>query len=261
MGETVSYTVSARGKSIGMPVMDFLSRHFSQLSLSEIDSVYGFIEPLPFYGGRPYFHRQISECDINSLYENNINVRIPMTTHFWNNNEFDLTRPIFEKYHKKGNAIITLNDDLAKQIRKEFPLYSIEGSVIRNVRTHDRIKESLDIYDTIVLPMKINDDKDFLNKIEDKNKITLFATAGCAYNCPANTCYRKISKLNKYLGSSNFWFHWFGLFHVPFGIGCSRRKLKRALYGKVTFDIQELKSMGFSRFKIMRENSLRKTCH
>lgn len=261
MSKLASYTVSARGKSIGMPVMDFLEKFFSHLSLDEIDSVYGFIEPLPFYGGRPYFSRQISENDISSLYDNGINLRIPMTTHFWNDQEFDKTRPIFEKYHRKGNALITLNDDLAQKIRKEYPLYSIEGSVIRNVRSLDRIKESLDIYDTIVLPMKINDDKDFLNSIEDKEKITLFATAGCAYNCPANTCYRKISRINKMLASANPIYHAIGLAQVPFGLGCSRRKMKRALLGKVSFNVDELISMGFSRFKIMRENKLRKTCH
>lgn len=261
MKSSVKYTVSARSKPIGMPVLKFLEKHFPHLSLEEIDSVYGFIEPLPFYGGRPFVKRQISDVDIEEMYKNDIGVRIPMTTHFWNEKEYNKTKPIFEKYHRKGNAIITLQDDLAIRIKKDYPLYAIEGSVIRNVKTQKRIKDSLEIYDTIVLPMRTNDDKEFLKEIEQKDRITLFATAGCAYNCPANTCYRNISKINKYLGSTNPILYAAGLFQVPWRIGCSRRKMKRALLGKVTFNVEELKDLGFSRFKIMRENNLRKTCH
>ncbi|MCH7834677.1 MAG: hypothetical protein IH911_06330 [Proteobacteria bacterium] len=58
------------------------------------------------------------------------------------------------------------NDDLARWIRQAYPGYQIDASVIKNIKTHRKINEALELYDSVVLPMRLNEDFDFLEKIE-----------------------------------------------------------------------------------------------
>jgi collagenase-like PrtC family protease len=53
------------------------------------------------------------------------------------------------------------NDELAGWIRADFPDYKLEASVIKN--------------------------------IDNKENITLFANAGCAYTCPSKICNHSVS--------------------------------------------------------------------
>jgi len=65
----------------------------------------------------------------------------------------------------------------------------IDASVIKNIKTHRKTNDVLELYDSVVLPMRLNKDFDFLEKIEAKDRITLFANAGCALTCPSKLCY------------------------------------------------------------------------
>ena len=258
---SIKYTISARGKSKFEPVLSFLDKHFKNVSRDQIESVFGFAEKCTLYGGRPAAMRQLSDADTTALSEAGIGFRIPITNHFFNAREYERNRPFLEKYHKKGNAVIILNDDLAKTVRQDFPLYKREASMIKNITTHNQIENNLKIFDTVVLPMQMNDNIEFLKEVEPKERVTLFATAGCAYTCPARTCYRCVSRVNKFLSSRNILMNITGFLIFPFFIGCSRRKLKRALLGVVSFDLDKFQEMGFTTFKLIRSNPFTRTCH
>ena len=93
------------------------------------------------------------------------------------------------------------------------------------------------MYNSIVLPMRLNEDFDFLEKIETKDRITLFANAGCALTCPSKLCYVSLSKINKGKG---------GKFQ------CSQMFKERELEGMVDFPLQPYIDRGFHRFKLLR---------
>jgi len=258
---SIKYTVSARGKKAFVPIWSFLDRHFIDIPRNQIESVFGFAEKCTLYGGRPATLRQLSDRDIHSLNAAGIGFRIPVTNHFFNMQEYEKCRPFFEKYHKKGNALIILNDKLADIIRHDFPRYKREGSMIKNIKTHKQIDDALQLFDTVVLPREMNDNIQFLEKVGPKHRITLFATGGCAYTCPARTCYRRVSWINKFLAADNKLKNIAGYLLYPFSRGCSRRKFKRALLGSVRFDIRRFQEIGYSSFKVIRSNPFTRTCH
>lgn len=113
----------------------------------------------------------------------------------------------------------------------------MEASVIKNINTLAKLAQALPVYDTVVLPMTANEDLDFLASIEDKNRIRLFANAGCALTCPSRICYRSVSKLNKFRGGE-----W----------QCSKPLKDRDIKGMIDFDIEPLNRLGYHRFKLLR---------
>lgn len=232
-----TYTVSGRGKTDKEPALDFLERCFGSVPLSKIESIFGFVEPSTLYGGRFYQMRQISDYDATSLNEIGIGVRIAFTNHFASRDEYLENRALLKKYYNPLNSIICTNDDLALWIKDEFTDYDVEASVIKNITNLEQVNEALTLYDTVVLPMAANDDNDFLNSIDDKNRIRLFANAGCAYTCPAKICYKSFSKFNKT------------------GVGelkCSQNAKDRPMKGMIDFDLALLKAKGFSKFKLLQ---------
>lgn len=260
MNNTV-YTISARGKKLKQPVKKYFETYFPNIPLNKIDSIFGFVEPTSLYSGRPFLTRQISEKDYQFLQENNIGLRIPFTNHYVTEKEYLKYQPLLEKYHKKGNSLIITNDDFVKWVRKDFPLYKIEASILKEIDSIDKINTALELYDTIVIPMNMNNNIKFLESIEQKNRITLFGNAGCALTCPNRICYDYISKRNKILGNLNIIVR--GIYYYYSFIlrrkWCMRKIKPRKLHGLKDFDIDKYYKMGFSRFKMLREHPGRKT--
>jgi hypothetical protein len=232
-----TYTVSARNKSPDAPVFAFLRNQYGNLPLREIDSLFGFVERSSLYGGRYFVERELSERDVGQLNNAGIGIRLPMSNHFVERREYELNHGLLQKYHKPCNSIIVTNDDLAKWIRKDFPEYRIDASVIKNIKTHRKIDEAVKLYDSVVLPMRSNEDLKFLEKIEAKDKITLFANAGCALTCPSKLCYVSVSKMNKGKGDK---------------FQCSQPIKDRDMMGMVDFPLKPYLDLGFHRFKLLR---------
>lgn len=231
------YTLSVRGKPEDISILSFIARNYPGIPHSDIDSVFGFLEKSTLYGGRPFTERQLSDTDVESLYSVGIGVRIPLTNNYVELDEYKQNKPLLEKYHREGNAVIITNDQLARWVRDDFPAYKVEASVIKNIHRHKDIDAAFALYDTVVLPMQLNNDPEFLQGIEQKSRITLFANAGCALTCPAKICYPSISKMNKYQGGE---------------FKCSQTLKYRELHGMVDFDLEQLSSLGFNRFKLLR---------
>lgn len=235
-----TYTISARKKLDAVPVFAFLRRHFGNVPLREIDSLFGFVERSELYGGRPFYGRELSEADVIDLYKAGVGIRLPMSNHNVEREEYERNLPLFQKYHRRGNFVIVTNDDLAKWIRQDFPFYTLDASVIKNIKTHRGIEEALEIYDSVVLPMRINEDLDFLKKIKNKDRITLFANAGCALTCPSKLCYPSFSQFNKDGKTPTM---------------CSQPLKEREALGMVDFPLEPYIDLGFHRFKLLRQRS------
>ena len=160
-----------------------------------------------------------------------------MSNHFVEERTYRLSASLLFRYHNKLNSIIITNDDLARWIRRDFPRYRLDASVIKNIKTHRKIDEALELYDSVVLPMPLNEDLDFLEKIEAKDRIILFANAGCALTCPSRMCYRSVSKIN--CGMDDEW-------------QCSLPLKERERFGMVDFPLQPYMDLGFRQFKLLR---------
>jgi hypothetical protein len=233
-----TFTVSARGKQPNVPVFQFLRRHFGHLPLNQIESLFGFVEYSPLYGGRVFHGRELSERDVYQLNNAGIGLRLPLSNHFVSHEEYEASREFLQKYHREPNSVIVTNDDLARWIRTDYPDYRIDASVIKNVNTAKKLQQALELYDEVVLPMTSNEDLAFLESIADKERITLFANAGCAFTCPAKTCYVSVSKINKREGEQAF--------------RCSQSLKERELLGMIDFDLGPLVRMGYHSFKLLR---------
>ncbi|MBL8536431.1 MAG: hypothetical protein JNM59_03415 [Hyphomonadaceae bacterium] len=240
------YTISARGKANAVPILSFLARHFPNVPISEVDSVFGFVGRSTLYGGRVFTGPELTPDDVSQLYFANVGVRLPLTNHYVERSEYERERPMLDMFHRDGNAVIVTNDDLARWIRSDFPLFRVEASVIKNLKSHDRIAEAQSIYDTVVLPMELNDDDNFLGGVPNKERVTLFANAGCALTCPSKTCYVSVSKINK-TGAGDF--------------VCSQSLKDREMLGMIDFDLDRLTALGFHRFKLLRARPGNKTGH
>lgn len=232
-----TFTVSARAKGPDVPVLAFLRKEYGNVPLREIDSLFGFAERSTLYGGRVFSKRELSERDIFQLNSAGIGFRLPMSNHHVERAEYEANRPLLNKYHRAGNSVIVTNDDLARWIQQDFPEYHIDASVIKNIKTHEKIDEALKLYDSVVLPMRLNEDVEFLDKIEAKDRITLFANAGCALTCPSKLCYPSFSKINKGKGGE---------------FQCALMFKLRDLKGMIDFPLQPYIELGFRRFKLLR---------
>jgi hypothetical protein len=237
----MQYTISARGKVAAQPIQQFIKQNFSHVPLEQIDSFFGFTTYTSLYGGRFWARAELSAYDVRSMYQMDINLRLPLSNHDVSREEYEENIPYLEKYERPGNSLIITNDDLARWVRADFPTYRLEASVIKNINSPKKIEQAAKLYDTVILPMACNNDEEFLKSIENKDIITLFANAGCALTCPSKICYPSISKANK-VGDHN-------LFR------CSQSLKYRELLGMVDFDLDYLQSLGFSRFKLLRSRS------
>jgi len=170
-----TFTVSARNKAFS-----YLRTNYGNLRMNEIDSLFGFVEKSTLYGGRGFTARELSDKDVTQLNSAGIGIRIPMSNHDVDRKEYRLNQWLLRKYHLPGNSIICTNDDLARWIREDFPDYRLDASVIKNIKSHKKIEAAMELYDSVVLPMPVNEDLEFLSEIKNKDKITLFANAGCA---------------------------------------------------------------------------------
>ncbi len=240
-----TFTVSARRKATNVPIFQFLRHYFGHLPLNRIESLFGFVEKSTLYGGRVFDQRELSDRDVRQLNNAGIGIRLPLSNHFVTREEYDLNRPLLEKYHRKPNSVIVTNDDLARWIGADFPEYRIDASVIKNIDNSRKLDKALEIYDEVVLPMTSNEDTQFLRNIEEPERITLFANAGCAFTCPSKTCYVSVSKIIKEQEDAVF--------------TCSQSFKEREQLGMLDFELEPLIDMGFRSFKLLRSRPGGKT--
>ena len=218
-----------------------------QFNYKDIDYAFGQVEDFTtLWGGRIYDGINLTRIDIYWLYDNGIGLKLPLTNKFISDKQYKESKPFLKQYHRKGNAIITTTDELAKHIKNDFPDYQIEASCIQDIVTAEKLKKkiSLGVYDTIVLPIHMNDDVKFLKSIKEKEKIRLFLNVECSYTCPKKVCYGTTSKIN--VGERNrmtcsFW-----------DLGLERTFYKDHIdWNNFYFDKSKFDKIGFTKYKLL----------
>lgn len=238
-----SVSISARGKKVDESMENFLKSF--PYPLENIDSVFGFAEHCRLYGGRLFTEPELSEEDIEYLYANKIGFRIPLQNHFCNEEDYEEARPFIEKYHRAGNSVIITNDSLARWIRRDYPLYHLEASVIKNTRTVQGLRKALQLYDTVVpLSRDFNDNIENIEQLteEERNRIRLFLTMGCMHNCRNKICYVEMSKANRRDPDAKW--------------ACSQLEEKRTDIGvSYNWEMEPFLKLGIKKFKILRKRN------
>jgi hypothetical protein len=226
---------------------------YSNFEFDYDDIDYAFGQPegdTELFGGRIAVGGcNISRVDVYWLYDHNIGLKITLSSKIFNDDMYKKSRPFLQNYHRKGNAIITSSDKLAKRIKEDFPEYKLEASCIQDIVTAPKLKKniSLGLYDTIVLPIHMNDDIKFLKKIKDKKQIRLFLNVECSYTCPKKVCYNLTSKINAGIITAeekmlcSFW-----------DLGLERRFYNDDInWSEYYFDKSKFDKMGFSKYKLV----------
>jgi alcohol sulfotransferase len=195
------------------------------------------------YGGRNIEKETLlSKKNIKEIYSHNIGLAITMSNHYFDENSYKKSYDLLLKHHKQGNSVVCTNDKLAKQIKKDFPLYKIKASLIKDLNSYDKVVKALELYDYIVLPPEMNDYDDFLKSLPSKEKIILFANTNCAYTCTSRICYINISKKISKRDALNY--------------SCSKDIVPREQLGHTFFNIKKLKEFGFTYFKLVPSPSI-----
>jgi len=123
--------------SKSIPLIKFLSQ---RLVDSDQLIVYDGINKCSWNGGR--INREVfySDALIEYYYSKGISIALTMSNHRINLAD-ETGNHLLEKFHKEGNALIIVNDDLRKYVREYYPkydlIYSITGMGLLNIPLQD----------------------------------------------------------------------------------------------------------------------------
>src|SRR3970282_2696590 len=126
------------------------------MPLAQVDSLFGFVERCTLYGGRFFRAPQLTDADVQAMYAHDIGLRIPFANHIVDEHEYASYAWMFDKSHLPGNAVIVTNDKLARWIRRDFPRYRIEASVIKEIDSHAQIEQRMDLYEHAVRTKRLH---------------------------------------------------------------------------------------------------------
>ena len=249
-------SVSAR-KDWQFPLLgwlDFMKSHakiHSNFTFNDgdIDYIFGQTEErTSLWGGRVATDTNLSRVDVYSSYDKGIGLKLPLTTKVFTEESYKDSKFLLNAYHREGNALLTGTDELAERIRNDYPKYQVEASAVFDIVTKEKLDKKIEsnLYDTIVLPICMNDDLTFLKDIKDKDQIRLFMNAECSYTCPKKICYGSMTRINQ--GKV-----------VPDAMKCSHYDLNmpRTKYDDTVdwnnfyFDKSLYDDMGFSNYKLV----------
>ena len=171
--------------SKSLPLIKFLGER-------KVDSakliVYDGINKCRWNGGR--INREVFYKDslIDYYYSKGISIALTFSNHKINLDD-KIGNELLEKFHKKGNALIIVNEDLRAYVRKKFPeydlIYSITGMGLLNIPLQDAdiafYKKLEQDYDWIVPRFEhIFDPR--ANEL-DKTKWEVMLNDTCVYGC------------------------------------------------------------------------------
>jgi hypothetical protein len=165
-------------------LIKFLSKYKGD---SEI-VVYDGINKCRWNGGRINREIYYSQGLIDYYYSKDIRIALTMTNHKINLKD-EVGNHLLEKFHREGNCIILINEDLRQYIREKFPkyklIYSITGMGLLNIPLQqsdvDFYKDLEQKYDWIVPRFEHIFDKRS-NEL-DKTKWEVMVNDTCVYGC------------------------------------------------------------------------------
>lgn len=187
MKSIVSSRISVRGS-----LVDALREVYKDVFPS-IAVVFGFTDDWSkLYGGRTRGYGATKE-DLSELYDLGIGFDVTMTNHYFDEDAYHESLPLLNNIHRKGNGVVCTNDEFARRIKEDFPELTLRASMIKQCNTVEKIEKALELYDYVTLPVYLSD-KEILREIKQKDRVIIFANAGCAYYCKSHTCYQGVSK-------------------------------------------------------------------
>lgn len=167
----------------------------------EIGSFFGEFPTSLWNGGRFAFGVQCPEDMVRYVVKSINDLGIPVRYTYTNPiiYEADLADPFCNFCMKVGdngmNEVMILSPILEKYIRETYPSYKHNSSTCKEIKNIDRLNEELkkDYY-LVVLDQNLNRDFDFIEKIEDKDRMEILVNSCCGPNCTRRAeHYRVIS--------------------------------------------------------------------
>ncbi len=242
------FIVSGRG--IQAPVLETLHQKYKRfLKWGPLDSVFCFaVEYSPLYGGRKFCPEHcFTPEQVEELNKSNIGLELTLSSYYYSEDLYRQTIPILERVENRRNSIMCTNDELAKRVRIDFPQLKVKASSIKMISTHEEIKKAFELYDSIALPPWIVDKGEvFLQGIEEKERIIIFLTCGCAYFCrmPAEKrCYKRFSDFNISPKPSK----------NPLACSVKVNNFRRVPAAPIEFNINDSMFDGFKYFKLIKK--------
>lgn len=162
---------------------------------SKIHTVFGNVTNLTWNGGSEYFGSRISieelDLTLNEYKKMGINIQFTMTNPLLEN---------FDIYDRMGNEILTMLAELysdmveilvvspylEEHIRNVYPELKISKSIIAMKNDSDFLDIDLDKYEHIVLPIRCNENFDFLEEYSKnkREKVEILCNDPCTIDCP-----------------------------------------------------------------------------
>lgn len=221
-------------------------------------TVFDGLDNCKWNGGRINSNCSLTKEQEQFYVNNNVGINLIFTNNIIDVN--DVTgNALLERFHKPGNGVVLVNDDLRKYIRINFPKYKITFSITgtddismpMSQKDFNHYTDLEEKYDYIVPRAEHNlDDK---LKDLDKSKYEIYVTEGCVPCCPVWTKhYNYIAEGNR---EENNYTPEIAKKYENCMLKCSEGDLR---WDKLNFDtllnstdeIMKLYSSGFSRFKI-----------
>lgn len=190
---------------IGFHIPDLLYHHRLNIILFEtmkknpeyfyegvkIASVYGTFPGAVWNGGRLFIDAETDDKTMRMCIEDYNSRGIPV--------RFTFTNPLITKEHlgnsycnrmlRAGNNgmndVIINSPVLEEYIRENYPNYKITSSTCKELRTAEAVNAELEKdYNIVVLDYNWNNNFEFLEKLDHKDKVELLINACCIPNCP-----------------------------------------------------------------------------
>lgn len=166
-----------------------------------ISSVYDSFPNVIFNGGRcrvgPAFAISVIESVVSAINNFGVSIRYTFTNEFITEKYLSdyLSNMCLEIAHNELNGVIVNSDIIENYVRENFPKYKIISSTTSRKTTREEIIERLSKYDSVVLPIHLNKDFDFLSSLPNKDKIEIIVNENCPGLCPQRkTCWTNESK-------------------------------------------------------------------
>ena len=225
--------------------LDVIQNKENLRSNVKIASVYDSFPNVIFNGGRcrlgPTFSINLIENIVSTLNNLGVSLRYTFTNEFITEKYLGdyLSNVCLEIAHNELNGVIVNNDVIENYVRKNFPKYKIISSTTSRKTTREDIIERLNGYDSVVLPIHLNKNFEFLSSLPNKEKIEIIINENCPGLCPQRkACWTNESKAQI-------------MYDPNFLLNCRSLDSDKQKDTYMSFDeLEKLNEIGINNFKI-----------
>lgn len=147
------------------------------------------------------------------------------------------------------NSVLVSSPLLEEYLRKTYPNLRIASSITKGLKTKESIIEETkrEDYDCMVLPTQFNKDFEWLETIENKDKVEILLNVHCEPSCPRKSAhYKKLGQIMCNCGSGFLTTNPFPCTGYDSNFYTAREREDFCSYE----DLKKFEEMGFSKFKL-----------